>query len=269
MDSPHEPPHTFSQVDCLTWETLFSRQLELVENHACREWQTGFKRLKLDPARIPDQKELSRRINRKTGWRMATDQSGFANNDEWHKALSQKTLLTNFFIRKPSELDFTPLPDLFHDYFGHAPFLMVETTAELYGLLAKAYWATPQKHRNAAGRLWWHTTEWGFVRENNDEKVFGAGLLAGKNDFLDAVRTPRKAFDLTAALQSPKVIRDVQGTYFQLESIAAAKRAIKAYLHIQKHEPETAERLFPKKTDADEIDQFRKTTLLKAIAHGT
>ena len=118
---------------------------------------------------------ISKLIKKFTGWRIHDAKNKFLNNDEWFSALVKRTFPVTNFIRKKTELDFTPFPNLFHEYFGHIPFFAVPEVAELSHLFAKSYFATPKKLRVGVGRLWWHAMEWSFVIEDGKEKVFGQG----------------------------------------------------------------------------------------------
>ncbi|MBI2597924.1 MAG: hypothetical protein HYW50_01880, partial [Candidatus Diapherotrites archaeon] len=192
----------YNEIDHSTWAILFERQLKLIGNWPCKEWVKGFKLLKLDPNKVPEQKKISDRLYEFTGWRIYNAVDEFLNNDEWFNALARKTFPATTYLRNHDELDFTPYPDLFHEYFGHLPYMTLPKMARIISLFPKAYFLTPPELRVGVGRLWWHAMEWQFVKENSELKVMGAGSLAGKADFLDSIKKTKIHFTINEAFNS-------------------------------------------------------------------
>jgi len=224
---------TRSEADHATWQILFNRQWKLVENIACKEWIQGMKKIGMDNEHIPAINECSRKMKICTGWEIRNAENHFLNNDEWFASLRKKKFPATNFIRKQSELDFTPLPDLFHEYFGHIPYFTIPRVAEITQLFATAYFITPSHLRVGVGRLWWHAMEWSFVKEKNKLKVFGAGLIAGKNDLLDSLEKEKIPFSLHTAFNTPKTLNSVQEKYFVIESLSHLKKELIHYIHLQ------------------------------------
>ena len=71
-------------------------------------------------------------------------------------------------------MEFTPEPDMFHDIFGHLPYLTMEFYARIEDKFAPAYLKATPDEREVIKRLAWYSTEFGLVVEDNHFKVFGA-----------------------------------------------------------------------------------------------
>jgi len=79
-------------------------------------------------------------------------------------------------------MEFTPEPDMFHDIFGHLPFLTQKFYADIEDKFAPAYIKATQDEREVIKRLAWYSTEFGLVVENNRFKIFGAGIISGRKE---------------------------------------------------------------------------------------
>jgi phenylalanine-4-hydroxylase len=79
-------------------------------------------------------------------------------------------------------MEFTPEPDMFHDIFGHLPFLTQKFYANIEDKFAPAYMKATQEEREVIKRLAWYSTEFGLVVQDNRFKVFGAGIISGRKE---------------------------------------------------------------------------------------
>jgi len=248
----------YSEDDHLTWQKLYSRQLEIIGDWPCSEWKQGFARLALPKTKVPDQAETSKRVEGFTGWRIYNAENEFLGNVEWFSALLRKNFPATSYIRRPEELDFTPYPDLFHEYMGHLPLMTIPSIAEITGLFAQAFFATPAQLRVGVGRLWWHTMEWGFVLEEGEPKAFGGGLMAGKNDFLDGIAQRKTPFSVEEAFNTLKTLGNVQEKYFIIESVNSLRQSLLDYI-VNLEDSSLKPVAIPVGFNpVDEIDEFRK-----------
>jgi phenylalanine-4-hydroxylase len=87
------------------------------------------------------------------------------------------------FIRHGSHPEFTPEPDMIHDCLGHVPPLMNRDYAELLTLIGKAVTATSHGDQVLAlKRFSWFSVEFGLIEEENETKIFGAGILSSTGE---------------------------------------------------------------------------------------
>lgn len=178
----------FSEEQHGIWADLFAgiHQPYLME-HLCREYKTGFELLQLDAKRIPTVTHLNERITPRTGWRIERTVVRYTLADDWYKKFAQRIFLITDYLRTRDQMEFTPEPDMFHDIFGHLPFLTQEFYARIEDKFAPAYMNATQEEREVIKRLAWYSTEFGLVMEDNRIKVFGAGIISGRSELANTI----------------------------------------------------------------------------------
>lgn len=134
------------------------------------------------------------------------------------------------WIRKKSQLDYLEEPDMFHDIFGHVPLLADHRVANyLLGLarIADKYIDREEIIEKIA-RLYWYTIEFGLVKENNQVKIYGAGILSsiGETDYCLSDQATLVPFDLPTILQTPYIKDNFQAQYFVLEGMDQMAEAV-------------------------------------------
>lgn len=170
------------------WADLYSGiyQEHLIE-HICSEWHQGMERLALSPTEIPTIRHLSERITPLTGWSVERTVVRYTMADDWYKKFAQRIFLVTDYLRSREQMAFTPEPDMFHDIFGHLPFLTMEFYARLEDKFAPAYLKANTQEREVIKRLAWYSTEFGIVLQNNRPRVFGAGIISGRAELTNTI----------------------------------------------------------------------------------
>ncbi len=178
----------FSEEQHGIWADLFAgiHQPYLME-HLCREYKAGLELLQLDPHRIPTVTHLNERITPRTGWHIERTVIRYTLADDWYKKFAQRIFLITDYLRTRDQMEFTPEPDMFHDIFGHLPFLTQEFYARIEDKFAPAYMNATQDEREVIKRLAWYSTEFGLVMEDNRIKVFGAGIISGRSELANTI----------------------------------------------------------------------------------
>jgi len=178
----------FSEDQHSIWADLFAgiHQSYLLE-HLCQQWKDGLQLLELDPLHIPTVAHLNDHITSRTGWRIERTAIRYTLADDWYKKFSQRIFLITDYLRTRDQMEFTPEPDMFHDIFGHLPYLTMEFYARIEDKFAPAYLKATTDEREVIKRLAWYSTEFGLVMEDNRFKVFGAGIISGRAEFANAI----------------------------------------------------------------------------------
>lgn len=173
----------FSAEQHAIWADLFAgiHQPYLTE-HICAEWTIGMELLKLDPRGIPTVKHLIDHITPRSGWTIERTVVRYTLADDWYKKFAQRVFLITDYLRTRDQMEFTPEPDMFHDIFGHLPFLTQKFYADIEDKFAPAYMKATQEEREVIKRLAWYSTEFGLVVQENRIKVFGAGIISGRKE---------------------------------------------------------------------------------------
>jgi phenylalanine-4-hydroxylase len=179
---------SFSDEQHAIWADLYAgiHQPFLFE-HICQKYKDGFELLKLDPQRIPTVAYLNEHIRPRTGWRIERTAVRYTLADDWYQKFAQRIFLITDYLRTRDQMEFTPEPDMFHDIFGHLPYLTQAFYARIEDKFAPAYMKATQTEKEVIKRLAWYTTEFGLVMEDNRFKVFGAGIISGRAELANTI----------------------------------------------------------------------------------
>jgi phenylalanine-4-hydroxylase len=213
------------------WQALYERQMPRVEQYACQEYLDGFAILDLPANRVPDLDYLNQKITPRTGWRTVRTRVRYSDAIPWYRHFARKEFLVTDYMRDWSELDFTPEPDMFHDIFGHLPFMVLPAYTELQELFAPAFQAANPEQRENIKRLAWFSTEFGLIKENGAIKVFGTGLIssAGEMENVLSGKVPLLPFDVTTILNFDKAIWSFNQQLFVFDSLEGLKADLRQY----------------------------------------
>jgi phenylalanine-4-hydroxylase len=211
----------YTAAEHAMWDTLFARQVTMLSNRAAPAFLEGVDVLRMSKPGIPDFDELSGRLRELTGWSVVAVR-GLIPDDVFFENLANRRFVAGRFIRTPEQIDYLQEPDVFHDVFGHVPLLVNPVFADYMqaygrgGLRSLEYGSI---HRLA--RLYWHTVEFGLIRDRSGLKLYGAGIVssAGESRFaLDSDSPHRLAFDLERIMRTKYRIDDFQQNYFVIDS---------------------------------------------------
>ena len=211
----------YTAQDHQTWKTLFERQTATLKGHACDEYFTGLKTLGITANEVPDFEKMNKNLRAATGWEVVAV-PGLIPSRPFFTMLSNRQFPAGNFIRKPEELDYLEEPDIFHDVFGHVPLLTNPAYASYmnaYGNAGEA--AMANKGVKFLARLNWYTIEFGLIKNGDDVKIYGAGIVSSFGESKYAAGNPSAnfvQFDLERVLRTGYYIDDFQATYFVVDS---------------------------------------------------
>jgi phenylalanine-4-hydroxylase len=215
-----------------TWAELYRRQLPRVRRHACAEYLEGFEILGLAPEEVPTVDDLNAKITPATGWEVVRTAVRYTDSTEWYRQFDQKHFLITDYMRSWDELDWTPEPDMFHDVFGHLPFMVLPDYARMQEMFAPAYLrATTEEQRENIKRLAWFSAEFGLIREGGDTKIFGTGLMSGGDEMEKAATgvTERREFTIDNVLTRDKAVNEQNEVLFVFDSLEAVTAQLAGY----------------------------------------
>jgi phenylalanine-4-hydroxylase len=219
----------YTPVEQHTWGLLFERQLKAVEQFAYHNFLTGIQQLNFTASAIPDFNDVNVRLCNLTGWSIFAV-PGLIVNDYFFEKIHQRQFAATTWIRKPENIDYLEEPDMFHDVFGHVPMLTdLHICDYLFGLsaIAKKY-IINEEVIEAIARLYWYTIEFGLVKENNQLKIYGAGILSSISETSYALSgTPaRVPFDVMKIIDTPYIKDSYQKHYFVLDDMQQLKECL-------------------------------------------
>ncbi|MFL5764048.1 MAG: phenylalanine 4-monooxygenase [Bacteroidia bacterium] len=211
----------YTEHDFLVWKTLFNRQMEILKPIASAEYLDALRQVKFSSEKIPDFGEVAELLKPLTGWSIHTVPS-ISPQKEFFEFLSQKKFTSTCWLRTMEQLDYLEEPDMFHDVFAHVPLLSNRQYVNFFkGLSDIALKHIDDPHAvELLGRIYWFTIEFGLIIENDEIKVYGAGILSSKGEAVFCM--DKKAllieFDVDLVLHTDFRTDVIQDKYFVIES---------------------------------------------------
>ncbi|PCE30152.1 hypothetical protein [Burkholderia ubonensis] len=209
--------------DDRTWFELMRGYVARLSLHGCREFKTGLDQLRFTQQVAERIEDIDAKVRRACGWGVrAVD--GLLPSDEFYPMLQRRIFPIAHELRQPEELEFSVLPDLFHDSLGHLPLLTSPVYSgflDAYSGVALKFLDNPQALR-LLGRLYWYAIETGLVMEHGRLKILGAAIATSAAE-CDAVYSGRirvAPFDFARVFASDYDTFKLQKQYFVLDSFA-------------------------------------------------
>ena len=219
-----QPWSAYSAADHQIWATLFQRQRGLLPGRACSAFLDAQHALGMTSEAIPRFDQLNRHLRAATGWELIGVE-GLLPEAVFFDHLAQRRFPVTWWIRRAEQLDYIAEPDLFHDLFGHVPLLMNPVFADYM----QAYGAGGLRAQREFGdeallnltRLYWHTVEFGLIREPAGLRIYGAGIVSSKGESIHSLESDAPnciGFDLERVMRTRYRIDSYQKTYFIIDS---------------------------------------------------
>jgi len=176
----------YPEEDHDVWRILVQRQNEQLPGRACKAYLKGQEVLQIEANRVPSLANLSQRLEDATDWKVAKV-PGLIHEKDFFTLLSDRIFPSTNYVRGRDEIDYTPAPDCFHDMFGHMPMLTQPDFADFYQLFGQAALKAEGADRSRLERFHWFTVEFGLIREEGENRIFGAGIVSSNNEVTHAL----------------------------------------------------------------------------------
>jgi phenylalanine-4-hydroxylase len=200
-----QPYDLYSPENHQTWRTLYRRIRPRWEKYANRKFMEGVNNLMLDPEHVPKLDDVNRFLSPLTGFK-AKPVSGYIPAYLFFDCLRQREFPTTITVRDGQHLDYLPEPDIFHDVAGHVPMHTDPRFADVlvrFGEAAHTAALLVQKigdeadrvHQaesiiRAMARFFWFTIEFGLMRQDEQLKAYGSGLLSSYGELEYSIESP-------------------------------------------------------------------------------
>ncbi len=164
------------------WREVSPKLDELHVQHASSIYLKAKRTLGISDQEIPQLRLLSDRVHQETQMHLVPAEGPIPYRI-FYQYIAKRGFPVTQFIRHGSHPEFTPEPDMIHDCLGHVPPLMNRDYAELLTLIGKAASTTNRgDYVLMLKRFSWFSIEFGLIEENNETKVFGAGILSSTGE---------------------------------------------------------------------------------------
>ena len=202
------------------WAELVGRVLPELEKHAAKEYLEGFQIIGLQRDCLPNLAAISTRLAPRTRW-SSTPVSGFLPAPAFFEMLAARLFPTTTWLRSRDSLEYTPEPDIFHDVFGHVPMHAHRVFADFlehYGRVCASI--SDPGVLEKLGRLFWYTVEFGLIREGNQIKVYGSGLISSHGECQNVIagNCAVRDFSLDEVLNTPVKVDELHKLLFAVSS---------------------------------------------------
>jgi len=219
----------YTSEDFGVWRLLYERQLPFVQANASELYLDALNKIGFTANAIPHFEETTKRLQQYTGWQLIVVPELVPQKD-FFQMLTNKTFPATCWLRALEELDYIEEPDMFHDVFGHVPLLVNSAYAEFmhnFGKLAMKWIDTPDAIPILA-RVYWFTIEFGLLRENGNNKIFGAGIISsiGETAHVYKEESEKVPFNIKQMLTTEYRIDTLQPRYFVIDSFEQLCNAI-------------------------------------------
>lgn len=182
----------YTEEDFEVWKTLFSSQWEYLKNSlvAARWFYDGIRILNINENEIPKFGDINK-VLAKYNWKIkAVD--GIVDDKNFFECLKNKVFPVTVWLRSKDNVDYIEQPDLFHDMFGHVPFLVHPQYLrflERIGTHASPIFESDDKTRqHMMSRFYWYTVEFGMIRRTVSKyDIYGAGILSSFTETQKAI----------------------------------------------------------------------------------
>lgn len=211
----------YTQEDFTVWRTLFERQTKLLGQYASGTYLEALACIGFQADSIPLFEAVNEKLNTLTGWQV-TVVPGHVPPKDFFEMLAYRIFPSTCWLRSYAELDYIEEPDMFHDMFGHVPLLANEAYAsflQAFGKLALERLNEPPAI-DLLSRIYWFTIEFGIIKENESNKIYGAGILSspGETRFSMGDAAIRNRFDASTVLQTGFRTDVLQERYFVINA---------------------------------------------------
>ncbi len=211
----------YTAEDRQVWQMLFDRQIANLQDKASNTFFEGLERIRFSGSKIPEFEQTNILLRKLTGWEIMVV-PGIVADDVFFEMLACRKFPATTWLRSLKQLDYLEEPDMFHDVFGHIPLL---TNRQFTGFLQSLAFVGLKHLRNPEAiallsRIYWFTVEFGLIRENNQLKIYGAGLLSspGESTFSLGTGPNRHPYEVAALYEQDYRKDNFQEKYFFIES---------------------------------------------------
>lgn len=213
--------HKYTAEDHEVWSLLFTRQMQNLPPIAAKAYLDGMAKCGFVSDRVPNFNDINKVLAKATGWEIVVV-PGLIDNKPFFENLSASKFPSSTWLRSKQQLDYLEEPDMFHDTFGHIPLLCEDFFCRFLAGLSDIildHIDNPIAVEMMA-RLYWYTVEFGLIKEGDQTKIYGAGILSSAGESIYSLSdTPEHlAYDPQMIMDTPYIKDKYQTQYFVIDN---------------------------------------------------
>ncbi|WP_405167107.1 phenylalanine 4-monooxygenase [Nocardia sp. NBC_01499] len=217
---------------------------ELARKHdiyACAEVLEAAARLALPKDHIPQLDEVSAALVPLSGFRYAPA-AGLVPLRQFFGSFADRTFHSTQYIRHHSAPLYTPEPDAIHEIIGHANQIASPRFAAIYEAVGAAVGRLETEPAlKFLANVFWFSMEFGVVREEDEVRCYGAGLLSSYGEIEEFRQADLRPLDVAAMGTAVYDITHYQPILYCAESVAEIEDVIGGFFATM--DDETPDRL--------------------------
>ena len=211
----------YTTEDFAVWKLLYERQMNFLTDKVAVEFIEALDEVGFNSDEIPNFRNVNQRLAQSTGWKIKTVPN-IAEADVFFENLANKTFTATCWLRSMDEIDYLEEPDMFHDVFAHTPLLSNKAYTDFFqamGVIALEVIDDPEKVKMLQ-RLYWFTIEFGLIRNDNDLKIYGAGIISSKGESEHALsdKSEKRPYNVEQIMAHDFRTDVIQDTYYVIGS---------------------------------------------------
>lgn len=224
------PDAPYTTEEHQVWSVIWKALGPAHQRHACSQYLQALDRLSFDPDRIPQLREVNEKVQAISGFRLEPV-AGLVQPRVFLENLADGVFLCTQYIRHHSTPLYTPEPDVVHEIVGHGVTLACPELAELNRLFGQAVKKTSSADQlERLSRVYWFTIEFGVLREGDQIKAYGTGLLSSAGELKEMEKAELRSFDLQAAANEKYDPTHFQPVLFCADSFDLLYKTLKDFL---------------------------------------
>jgi phenylalanine-4-hydroxylase len=205
----------------LIWDNLHPKLMA----QGCKEYKENFQKLVdeglFNREQIPQLEDLNQFLNKKSNWRIKPV-NGILSQREFLNCLAFRTFCSTQFIRHPSRPDYTPEPDILHEFMGHIPMFADKKVCDISQLIGQLSLGATDEQIVQLGAIYWFTIEFGMCFEDGKRKFFGAGIAGSIKELANLESCPelRELDILNYPVPTDLCFQDIQPYFYCAKSFS-------------------------------------------------
>lgn len=231
-------PPIYADEQHSTWTMLYKRHEALIEGRLCNEYIEGRKLMQFPKGRVPHLAEISEHMCKYSGWQLARV-DGYVPESTFFQILAQKRFPCTDFLRHPTELEYTPAPDMFHDLMGHIPLFTNPKFASFFHLYGVAgTHARSETEIKMLGRIYWFTVEFGLINptahtsaDPAQSRIYGSGIASSVGEIAHSLspKVKKYPFNIDKIALKEFDLHHMQEELFEISSFEELEKEFKRW----------------------------------------
>ena len=238
------PEVDYSPEEHALWGSIYRQAREIHEKVCCQEYLQAIHQLErlqlFSSVKIPQTEELSMFLKSTTNFQIKPVH-GMLSQREFLNCLAFRTFCSTQYIRHVRFPEYSPEPDLVHEYLGHIPNLMNPVVADISQKIGILSLGVSDEQIRTLGSIYFFTIEFGLCMEGSSHKLYGAGPCGSFEELRNIARIISEGLNkfkkldiLNESLPIDLELQDLQPYYYVADSFDSFLRQLDEYANRHK-----------------------------------